>query len=422
MRPPESLVYWIDLTSEESRKADAFMDAMDGTGTRDELGLLPLQRAFADRFYPATSTQLSYARFFYFLPALYEALERKRVPSRIARCYMQSKQEELRDILRINSNLRYRRGARRLPSDVYWSMLSELGLFRLRGLSEGAYLDALDDVHRGSPPWGDEGGASRSRARRSSWDPNRPDPTFLTAAGEIRRRGTTVDLTSSEADDLHRRFKELGPNLLTHLVQRSERGLENAQEWPWMITDAPRDLKPLLPAARELSRFARGATLQYAHRLADKMLKGRRRQKVQKAAEREWNSWYSASSPLRRWDLDAFFDLPLVAAALGPPSRRGLERFVRDWMARFRRVRGVRLLHDDIARSSVQLREEECKVGKSRFRDPLALKAWRFLAAGDDLDGDVAVSSEFQLGFRHRIGMRFAEQIARALPSGRGRR
>ena len=170
-----SVVCWLDLSPEDMRRAGEFLEVMQGHGTKDELGFLAMQRAFANRFYPATTTQLSLARYFYFLPAIYESLERQHVSSAQSRRFIRDRQEELRRALKENDGIRYRERAVTLPSDVYWSALGALGFPRSPGWSEAGYLGALDAAYRGNRPWHDDDKVTRTGRTLGFWDPDRPD-------------------------------------------------------------------------------------------------------------------------------------------------------------------------------------------------------------------------------------------------------
>ena len=60
------------------------LDAVDlfkEKGTRDEMGIGSVRDAFADLFFPGTSTIQTRARYFLFVPWVYLQLEQRRVPS-----------------------------------------------------------------------------------------------------------------------------------------------------------------------------------------------------------------------------------------------------------------------------------------------------------------------------------------------------
>jgi Family of unknown function (DUF6361) len=106
------------------------------------LGLGGIRDTFADLLFPATSTIQTRARYFLFIPWVYQELERRRTPpadiERLAR------RDEIRLIHALESGgetdgiigtLAQDRLAR-LPSSIYWAGLGKLGIRRLTGSQE----------------------------------------------------------------------------------------------------------------------------------------------------------------------------------------------------------------------------------------------------------------------------------------------
>ncbi len=94
--------------------------------TRDELGLGSVWDAFSEMLFPGTSTIQTRARYFFFIPWIYQALEHKRIPS--ARFAAEARRAEVALIRPLVESAApdgtIGRGARealqRLPSSVYW--------------------------------------------------------------------------------------------------------------------------------------------------------------------------------------------------------------------------------------------------------------------------------------------------------------
>ena len=77
----QSSIAWIDFSEEDRRKMMELVALFKQRDTRDELGLGSIPDAFADLFFPGTSTLQTRARYYLFVPWLYRRYEERRVPS-----------------------------------------------------------------------------------------------------------------------------------------------------------------------------------------------------------------------------------------------------------------------------------------------------------------------------------------------------
>ena len=72
---------WLDYSEQERRRALDVISLFKLQDTRDELGLASIRDAFAEEFFPGTSTIQTRARYFLLVPWLYLKLERRHVSS-----------------------------------------------------------------------------------------------------------------------------------------------------------------------------------------------------------------------------------------------------------------------------------------------------------------------------------------------------
>ena len=72
---------WLDYSEHERRRALDVISLFKYQDTRDELGLASIRDAFAECFFPGTTTIQTRARYFLFVPWLCLELERKGVSS-----------------------------------------------------------------------------------------------------------------------------------------------------------------------------------------------------------------------------------------------------------------------------------------------------------------------------------------------------
>jgi hypothetical protein len=70
--PHISSIGWIDFSDEDQKRAQDYLRSLS-EGTLDELGFGIIRDAFADLFFPATSTIMTRARYFVLVPSIYLA-------------------------------------------------------------------------------------------------------------------------------------------------------------------------------------------------------------------------------------------------------------------------------------------------------------------------------------------------------------
>ena len=70
----KSAVFWLATSSAQIASARHALRELKPTSVLDELGFMVLKAAFANRFYPATNTTMTRARYLVFVPAVYRRL------------------------------------------------------------------------------------------------------------------------------------------------------------------------------------------------------------------------------------------------------------------------------------------------------------------------------------------------------------
>ena len=139
---------WLDFSDRDRKRALDAVDLFREEDTRDELGLGVIRDAFADRFFPGTSTIQTSARYFLFVPWLFQLLKpADREPVRFAQRVRQLQDQLRRSLMKggeLVGVIGYRAGGnvQRLPSSVYWQGLRRLGILRFNG-SEADYATEL---------------------------------------------------------------------------------------------------------------------------------------------------------------------------------------------------------------------------------------------------------------------------------------
>src|SRR3990170_1241358 len=135
-RRVSSVFQWLDYSEHERRKSLEVIALFQEQDTRDELGVGAVRDAFADFFFPGTSTIQTRARYFLLIPWCYLKIEHEQVPSHEAASKSRRSQDIMRQALCKGGEERgvigFRAGLhlQRLPSNVYWQGLQRLGILR----------------------------------------------------------------------------------------------------------------------------------------------------------------------------------------------------------------------------------------------------------------------------------------------------
>ena len=126
---------WIDFSKEERDKALDILRLLQDPGAVDELGIGIVRDAFADAFFPGTSTLLTRAKYFVVVPyIIQEKIEECGRSSLTARQTLEAINKEER-----------RFGERMLEkhtSELYWNGIRTLGICKSNGLSLLQYVSA----------------------------------------------------------------------------------------------------------------------------------------------------------------------------------------------------------------------------------------------------------------------------------------
>ena len=134
---------WLDQSEEQRRRVLDVIDLFREQGTVDELGLGTIRDAMADILFPGTSNLMTRTSYFFFVPWIYQRLERQKTPS--SEIAAKAKREELKLIEHLLDageaegviGRRARGEEERLPSRVYWAGMKRLDICLLDGSPDG---------------------------------------------------------------------------------------------------------------------------------------------------------------------------------------------------------------------------------------------------------------------------------------------
>lgn len=145
-----SLFTWIDHSEAERRRMLDALEMFRERSTRDELGLASVRDAFADLMFPGTGSLQRRARYFFFVPWMFQAFEAERVSSaQIAKRTWQFEVTLINSLAESDDTagvigIQKRAALQRFPSSIYWNGLRRLGIRLFQGTQEDYYrsLDA----------------------------------------------------------------------------------------------------------------------------------------------------------------------------------------------------------------------------------------------------------------------------------------
>jgi hypothetical protein len=140
---------WLDYSEAERRRMNGVIGLFRDQGILDELGLGSVRDAFADLFYPGTSTIQTRARYLLFIPWIYLRIEKERIPS--SQVAKRARADQIKLVFALERGgeksgvigIDAREHFLRLPHSIYWNGLLLYGVRQFRGTVE-QYHRSLD--------------------------------------------------------------------------------------------------------------------------------------------------------------------------------------------------------------------------------------------------------------------------------------
>lgn len=365
---------WLDYSEQDKRKMLDVISLFSEKTTRDELGIGSVRDAFAELFFPGTSTIQTRARYFLFVPWIYLDLVSRKTPSNQIAVKLRQREVELINALADSGEtkgvigIQARAGLKRLPSNVYWSGLRTWHI-RLFPSSQEDYHSNL--YHLASRPQRNDDGEPIDGKIAYNWHQGLPPapPNFP--------HNVTFRLTSAEAEYLAERIiTKCSDSLLAFLVDRRQTNVPAAFAWEHSLFDQfPPHIQEQLLHARNFSESIQGAALLYNLMLAEQKqaeeLAEEYRQSLQDWAER----LIARRHDLKQWNRQEFWrTVATVGAQISLPTQLFIQRWLD--LALNPEIAQTIATHPE-ARSRIQSREAVLKGGQARLSNPRALELWQ---------------------------------------------
>ncbi len=377
---------WLDYSSASRRQALEVIKLFEDKGTVDEIGIGSVRDALSDVLFPGTSVLHTRARYFLFIPWIYQYLENRRVDS--ASIAKEDRRVELALIQPLldsdDSAATIGRLAgtklKNLPSALYWSGLGAWGI-RLYPGSQDQYHRSLDRlyqrIHAGSRD--DDGQPLDGRGIRN-WHAGIPAPPQGFPKCPI-----SLGLTRKEAEYLRERLlTQCRGSLLAYLADACKPA--DPVFFAWDHPDRasfPERIQTDLMHAQNFSEVIHGAALLYNLMLAEKSKNEERTSKYGRLFL-EWGEALKARAPvLANWQREDFWK---VVHSTNPKIPLPTRVFVDTWLDLAKATGAETLRELPRARRLITARERAIKGGLARLFSAEALLRWSGAAGAGQLD------------------------------------
>lgn len=370
-----STLSWLDTSAEEQRRVRELIALYTQSESRDELGIGQIRDAFADGLFPGTSTIHTRARYFLFIPWLYQQGATTRSGAKL-NLWTEKEERKLIGALKAEGigageGLIGRvagTSVKTLPSDIYWAALGRYGI-RLRDVAP----DMLGTL--AAPASADDELAAR---RSQDWNATLPAPPDGFPA-EVQGG---MALGREEATWLRECILErTAGTLLAHLLT-DDTPLAEDDAAPWFEPTCLTANGPpaeLLKHGRLFSLAMRGSALLYNLLIAERYEQAGHTTHPQpvedyREALQTWSEEVQADGELlRSWDRQQMWDL---VRGLNPRIGLQTRAFVDAWLDVVVDGRGATAATDPEIRSLVDLRERRQKGAQSRLVNERLLRTW----------------------------------------------
>lgn len=365
---------WLDFSESDRQKALDVIDLFREKGTVDELGIGTIRDSIADLLFPGTSTIMTRARYYLFIPWIYLRHEEKKTPSsEIARLARRDEIALIEALAKAGERdgvigIEARASLKRLPSTIYWLSLGVLGIKRYPGSLDN-YHRAMDSFNRKEQVIRGDDKHVIAGGNLRRWDPSLPE------APDDFLKESTLRLRKLDANYLRERVMHAAPHsLFAFLVDQPFD--DSDPQFPWdhqLAKDFPGRNQLELMHARFFAEVMHGSALLYNLMLAEKKQDTERIEEYQ-TLFREWASLMRAKdAALKAWDRTAFWRL-----IHGTGARISLqtESFVNVWLDKVIGKDAAALEHSKSARTTITERERLLKGGLARLTNARALDLW----------------------------------------------
>lgn len=243
---------WIDFSKEDRQKALDVINLLSEQGAVDELGIGIVRDAFANYFFPGTSTIQTRAKYFLIVPyILREAIDGRygKDVNRILRAIDAEEKECGIKLLEVNPKAEGVIGTRvlpkgwvaRKPSDIYWNGIRTYGIFCDYGLSIPEYVSLAVKLNtqKSSAKLGNRNDEAEENEKDDSDAGDIMNVSFwnLPIYHDNWRDSLTIELTNEEAVYLDKQIQKSTKGSLLEYVLKNRIDMNKYEDFASMAAD-----------------------------------------------------------------------------------------------------------------------------------------------------------------------------------------
>jgi hypothetical protein len=376
---------WIDHSEAHRRKMLDAIDLFREPGTRDELGLSVIRDGLANLLFPSTGALQTRARYFFFVPWMYQFLEAGRIRSSDIARRARAFEISLIDAVVASDDKagaiggRARGELQRLPSSIYWNGLRRLQVREYEG-SQDDYHRSLDGYYRGIGRRVKTDDGEPLDGAGPNWHPKIPPApgSFEALASSKKEKGSVpLRLEADEAEYLADRIRvTVGDSLfawfLDHLRGRSKVPFVWGHE---LVRSLPSNLTRQVEHARSFSEVMAGAAILYNGLVCDAPPRREDSCAEMEATFVEWfDELIARSDQFSAWDRADFWR---VVAESGARPTLGAQAFVNRWVEMALGSDSPKALwQSGAAQGLIRTREWDLKKSLARLHSQHAREKW----------------------------------------------
>ena len=243
---------WIDFSKEDRQKALDVINLLSEQGAVDELGIGIVRDAFANYFFPGTSTIQTRAKYFLIVPyILREAIDGRygKDVNRILRAIDAEEKECGIKLLEVNPKAEGVIGTRvlpkgwvaRKPSDIYWNGIRTYGIFCDYGLSIPEYVSLAVKLNtqKSSAKLGNRNDEAEENEKDDSDAGDIMNVSFwnLPIYHDNWRANLTIELTNEEAFYLDKQIQKGAKGTLLEYVLKNHIDMNKYEDFVSMAAE-----------------------------------------------------------------------------------------------------------------------------------------------------------------------------------------
>lgn len=243
---------WIDFSKEDRQKALDVINLLSEQGAVDELGIGIVRDAFANYFFPGTSTIQTRAKYFLIVPyILREAIDGRygKDVNRILRAIDAKEKECGIKLLEANPKAEGVIGTRvlpkgwvaRKPSDIYWNGIRTYGIFCDYGLSIPEYVSLAMKLNtqKSYAKFGNRNDEAEENEKDDSDAGDIMNVSFwnLPIYHDNWRDNLTIELTNEEAFYLDKQIQKGAKGTLLEYVLKNHIDMNKYEDFATMAAD-----------------------------------------------------------------------------------------------------------------------------------------------------------------------------------------